>query len=141
MKKRVKLQYEQIVFLHAYLRQIDLSLDRCRWTNFSELKLYYRDKINPDEVIGFLSEKVDKSVIQADLNYELKEPSFSEKLFNLLLKLSGKSNFLTTSELSHLRKLMLSFKELLQSPLISYNEEIESLRLNIAMFYSYRLEH
>ena len=141
MKNRVQFKYEFIVFLYAYLRQIDLSLDRCRWTNISELRLYYQDKITPDEVVRFLSEKVDNSVIHADLNYELKEPSFSEKLYNLLLKLSGKSNVLTVAELSHLRKLLLSFNELLQSSTTHYNAEIESLRLNIALFYSYRLEH
>jgi hypothetical protein len=43
-----------IVFLYAYLRQADLSLDRSRWVSLSKLRDYYKTQINPEIVADYM---------------------------------------------------------------------------------------
>ncbi|WP_461109929.1 hypothetical protein [Spirosoma koreense] len=43
-----------IIFLYAYLRQADLSIDRVRWTAWIELSHFYKDRLKPDQVIKIL---------------------------------------------------------------------------------------
>ena len=74
--------YKFIVFLYAYLRQIDLSLARSRNEPLLNLKTYYENQISPELVVDFLVSNfsVKKSL---NSNYVITSRSFS--VFNKLV--------------------------------------------------------
>jgi len=55
--EEIKVKYNEILFIYAYLRQIDLSLDRVRWTSWNELQYYFKDQLQPLQIIGYLERK------------------------------------------------------------------------------------
>lgn len=55
MNKSYKIDYNDMGFFYAYFRQMTLSLDRCRWTSWTELKLFYeRRSIDPIEIVTYI---------------------------------------------------------------------------------------
>ena len=65
----IKLKYNFLVFLYAYLRQIDSSLDRSRWGSIEELREYYNIQIAPEHIVNYLMQKY-------DINDELEKSYF-----------------------------------------------------------------
>lgn len=57
MNRKIYFDYEFILFLYAYFRQADLSLDRSKWTDWEELQGYYQQQIAPGKVAVLLLEK------------------------------------------------------------------------------------
>ena len=47
--KKISFEYQFIVFLSAYLRQIDLSLDRSRWTSWGGIARVLQKSIEPQK--------------------------------------------------------------------------------------------
>ncbi|KKX46935.1 hypothetical protein L950_0229180 [Sphingobacterium sp. IITKGP-BTPF85] len=43
----MKIDYAFVVFLYAYINQIDLSLDRSRWESIDNLRNFYKIKFHP----------------------------------------------------------------------------------------------
>ncbi|UZT99174.1 hypothetical protein ODZ84_06275 [Chryseobacterium fluminis] len=52
--KKVQINYSQLLFLYAYLRLINLSLDRNRWTTWDELQDYFNNITAPSKVAQYL---------------------------------------------------------------------------------------
>ncbi|KFF08295.1 hypothetical protein IX38_05870 [Chryseobacterium luteum] len=52
--KKVQINYSQLLFLYAYLRLINLSLDRNRWTTWDELQSYFKNIMAPSKVAQYL---------------------------------------------------------------------------------------
>lgn len=133
MKKRMYFNYKFIVFLYAYLRQIDLSLARSRDEPLLNLIKYYENQINPEVVVDFLASNfsAEKSL---NSSYVITDGSIS--LFNkfkfLIYKLIRKNNFLKCSEIVESINELLLFIEFLKSNKDIDRSKIEKLRLNIA---------
>lgn len=126
-----KLSYKEMLFLYAFLRQMDLSLDRSRWTSVEELQNYYLDRISPEQMINYLNLKLNLS--SEDLNH-LTEPT--EMSFKDKLKLFFNKNLLTKKEATDLYHLLLLFDQHLKSGSKEYTVETEGLRMDIGRFYS-----
>ena len=47
---KVFIEYKYLVGLCAYIRQADLSIDRCRWTSWNELRDFYSGRINEEYI-------------------------------------------------------------------------------------------
>lgn len=135
--------YKFIVFLYAYLRQIDLSLARSRDEPLLNLRIYYENQISPELVVDFLVSNfsVKKSL---NSNYVITSRSFSvfNKFKFLIYKLIRKNNFLNCTEIIESINELLLFNGILKSNKDIDGSEIEKLRINIANLSSiidYRL--
>lgn len=135
--KEFKIKYNQLLFLYAYFRHIDLSLDRSRWTSWDQLKDYYTNRLKPASVIEYLNRSFDLE--KTDLNklvFSLEKKSLLKRL-----RLTVAQNLLfKQKEILYCCKLLWDFERELHSDTKEYNLKIEKLRINIAEFYSEFLE-
>ena len=135
--KKIKVEYNQLMFLYAYLRLINLSLDRSRWTTWSEFQLYYKDVIQPDKVIQYLESSFqlpENDLAQSVLLFK------KEDIADVLAAKVFKRFFLRQSEVLYCYKLLRSFENFLNSNSENYNMEMEMLRCDIAEYYRVILE-
>ena len=88
--------YKFIVFLYAYLRQIDLSLARSRDEPLLNLKIYYENQISPEGVVDCLASNFSAKK-SLNSNYVITDKSISViyKFKFLIYKLIKKNNFLS----------------------------------------------
>jgi hypothetical protein len=130
----LEVDYKQILFFYAFLRQVDLSLDRSRWTSLKELQDYYQDRISPEQMITYL--KIKLNVPDGDFNQLTAQAENSKSKF----KLFSKKTLLSEEEMVNLYQLLLLFDACLKSGQEQYTIETEGLRVDIAKFYSLLLE-
>lgn len=130
----LEVDYKQILFFYAFLRQVDLSLDRSRWTSLKELHDYYQDRISPEQMISYL--KIRLNVPDGNFNPSIAQAENSKSKF----KLFAKKTVLSEEEIKNLHHLLLMFDGCLKSGQEQYTIETESLRVDIAKFYSLLLE-
>ncbi|MDQ0593656.1 hypothetical protein QFZ37_002025 [Chryseobacterium ginsenosidimutans] len=126
-----KLNQKQILFLYAYLRQMDRSLDKSRWTSVKELNDYYKDRITPEQVINYL--QINFNIAKEDLNITSVSPS--AMTFRDKFRMFFQRNHLSTEKITNIYNLLLSFDRHLKSD-SPYTTETEVLRIDIARFYS-----
>lgn len=128
--KKYKFEYRFLVFLYAYLRQADLSLDRAIWSSPDELKNYYKNQIAPELLIDYLlshsevtnlTEKNQRKYPKAVKRI----PYFFQKLWN--------GSFLTEREILHCIRLLSRLKECLSQTEVD-KLFLGKLRDDIAIF-------
>jgi hypothetical protein len=135
--KKFKVKYGLILFIYAYLRQIDLSLDRSRWVEWSEFQSYFENKINPIRIIQYLK----KSFLLPDPDLQHYIISLENKtIIDKLCFIFFKNPILTEDEIVYCCKLLWNFNAIYESSAEHYNVEIEKLRINIAQYYTKVLE-
>ncbi len=135
--KKNEINYSQLQFLYAYLRQIDLSLDRSRWGNWYDLQNYFKNRIQPNKVIEYI--KYSFQLPDIDIKqfvFALERRTILEKIKYTIIK----SSCLKQNEILYCCKLLLAFEKELKSDLEKYNLEIEKLRIDIAKYYTEILE-
>ncbi len=134
--KNFKIKNNQLLFLYAYLRLIDLSLDRSRWTSWSELQSYFENSITPSQVIQYMEN-----------SFHFSKPDFNEFVFFIEKKtIFGKiksalfKKLLEQNEIFCCYHLLRNFEKILKSDIENYDLEIEKLRIEIAKYYTEVLE-
>lgn len=130
--KNIQIRYGQLLFLYAYLRLIDLSLDRSRWSSLSNLRFYFKSTITIYQVIQYLENSF--HLTETDLTtfvYHSKKRSITEKLNFAIFR----EVFLTEDDIVYCYKLLWDLEKILNSDLEKYNLEIEKLRIDIAKYY------
>lgn len=133
----LEVDYKQILFFYAFLRQVDLSLDRSRWTSLKELHEYYQDRISPEQMISYL--KIRLNVPDGNFS-QLPAQDENRKNAKSKFKLFAKKALLSEEELSNFYHLLELFDGCLKSGKEQYTIETEGLRVDIAKFYSLLLE-
>jgi hypothetical protein len=131
--KRIKFNYEYLVFLYAYLRQIDLSLDRVRWGNWSELKEYYKGRIPPLKVAQSLEMKFTFRPGENLIDSTAIEPDVFERCYSFLLNMVC-TYYLSEDQAQYCYQLLSRFDSFLNLDVDKYNLEMERLREDIAKF-------
>ena len=134
---RVRVKYEVLLFLYAYLRKIDLSLDRSRWTSWRKLQEYYEGYVDPMIIVDYLKVKFDLP------DTEFQNLPFFPKKSSSVKKLSSaftKRYYLNQDEILYCCYLIVAFNDALLSDAEAYSEEFEKLRVDIANFYTTVLE-
>lgn len=135
--KEFKLDYDKILFLYAYLRQADLSIDRSRWDSLDKLKNYYKKNIMPKQMLKYLIKELEiKKTNYTDFIYKPKSKTAMKKLKDSLFN----KTVLDEDEVLYCCQLLSSFEQILKSNFTDFNLEIEKLRTSIAMFYNESLE-
>ncbi|QYS88244.1 hypothetical protein EH230_14070 [Flavobacterium columnare] len=137
--QKIDINYKFLVFLYAYLRQIDLSLDRSRWDSWSNLKEYYKTQINISEVVDQLL-KISKLKLDIPtISFFVEEPSLLKRVKDFFLSLIIKKHYISDVEVLYCCQLLNKFKDLLNNNFSSYPLEAEKLRVDISKFNSYVL--
>ena len=129
--KKVQINYSQLLFLYAYLRLINLSLDRNRWTTWDELQNYFKNIISPSKVAQYLinSFNLPKTDFK-NFNFIPGEKSvFTRLKFGLFKTFS-----LQQDEVLYCCKLLYDFDKVLNSDTKKYHSGIEKIRVNIAIY-------
>ena len=133
--KKIKFKYEYIVFLYAYLRQIDLSLDRSRWGNWGDLIEYYKDQIQPMTVAKSLQKNSNFKPSEIFADISIKKPNFIGKCCLFLSSAVMGRPYMTANETQYCYQLLIRFDFFLSADLNKYSLEMEKLRVDIAKFY------
>ncbi len=132
--KKIKVDYDDLIFIYAYFRYIDLSLDRSRWNLWFEVKSFFSDKLQAADVLNYLVQKY--GIPQIDIDWKsyvvpYKRRIFLKKIFNL---------YLYEVEILYIYKILKTFEQYLDLDIKNYNITIEKLRLDAAILNTYILE-
>ncbi|WP_343687764.1 hypothetical protein [Chryseobacterium gleum] len=131
--KNVQLDYSQLLFLYAYLRLVDLSLDRSRWTTWDELHDYFKNIIAPSQITQYLINIF--NLPQTDFKNFNFIPQ-NKSLLNRLRPIVFNTVPLKQNEVLYCCKLLFQFDEALHSDIKKYHLGIERIRIDIAEYYS-----
>lgn len=124
------MKYYQLLFFYAYLRHLDLSLDRSRWDSWNDFKHYINNTIQPLSVIEYLKKRFKLS----ETEDRFVCPRRRKNIIFKRKSLSKKENPF------YCYKLISDFEKTLQSDITTYNEDVEKLRITISNYYSKQLE-
>jgi len=136
--KNFNIQYKQLLFFYAYLRMIDLSLDRSRWGNGNEFLAYSKTMIPPKMMIKFIQENSNLEINPNLINVEL--PKDRNTLIKRLFKIVFNYILLSESDILYCCNVLQEFDKILTLDIKDYNFDVEALRQKIAIYYSTRLE-
>jgi hypothetical protein len=131
--KNIQLNYSQLLFLYAYLRLVDLSLDRNKWTTWDELQDYFKNIISPSQIAQYLINTF--NLPKTDFKNFHFIPQ-NKSLFNRLRPIVFKTFPLKQDEVLYCCKLLFQFDEALHSDIQKYHLGIERIRIDIAEYYS-----
>ncbi|WP_124576955.1 hypothetical protein [Pedobacter sp. KBW06] len=132
----VKIKYDQLLFLFVYLRQLDLSLDRSRWTSWTELQAYYKNVIPPSKVIQYLKVSFHLPDTKLTPVTIVPEKKIMDIIATMLKARVFKRYQLRQDEILYCYNLLLTFDDVLNSDIEIYNIEIEKLRIGVATYGS-----
>jgi len=132
--KNIKFKYDYLVFLCAYLRNVDLSLDRSweAW-NGKELRNYYRDFIPPIKVANSLQKRA--SNIDLSDNVETKVISKDFLWIKRAYFYFFPLRTLADDDIKICYTLLLQVQKFLESDIQQYNMELQQLRVDISNYY------
>jgi hypothetical protein len=128
----IKIEYKLVVFLYAYLHQIDLSLDRSRWVPLIELREYYRTQIAPEKVSNFLLRQLDLEDNRLQNLYFVGDTHLLDKIKDLFFLYFKKETFLKKEEIYYCCQKLLILDQYLKSNFEVDKLEIEKLRIELA---------
>lgn len=131
---KVKIRYEHAVFLFAYLNQIDLSLDRSRWSTMKDLRIYYSTQIRPEDLVSYFIKHYDFEVNYHNKIYFIKKAFFFSKLRDCLFLNFKKNVFLKKDEILYCFQKLILLDNYLKSDDEIHKLEIEKLRIELTIF-------
>lgn len=132
--KKIKLEYNLCVFLFAYLNQADLSLHRAGWTSIRELKSFYSNQVNPQDVVKFLILNADIDESKLGYFYGIKEYGLRKTILSRINFLLGFPPVFLKDEIYYICQKLIDFAEMLEKDTEVHPLEMEKLRLEISKF-------
>ncbi len=139
--KKINFSYNFLVFLYAFLRQIDLSLDRSRWFTIYELKKHYEDSdVNPNKVLKYLMKENNINFKDFNIKYEIEKPSLFSRCRNSMYKVLNLNSFLTRNELYFCCQNLYNLNQFLNNCDGVEKVDIEKLRIELSKFTYENLE-
>lgn len=130
--KKVELHYAQVLFLFAYYRQIDLSLDRCRWESLEVLDDYFNSLLSFEKVKEYL--RTTFSISENELLFEV---FIIQKRNRVNLFQCFKKKFVfDRNDIIFCFQLLTKLKLQLDSQDKEYSLKMEAIRLEVAILCS-----
>jgi hypothetical protein len=131
-KKLLFFKYDFIVFLYAYLRQTELSMDRSRWSTWTELKEYYKKRIAPGRVAMLLLTTA--GITPSEINEaEVKRSSGWQKFKDIINRIIFGKCYMKEVEILYCYQQLMAFEKAVNSDIEQYNMDLEKLRVNICL--------
>ncbi|PSK86882.1 hypothetical protein [Taibaiella chishuiensis] len=133
--KKVQFKYDFLLFLYAYLRQMDLSLDRSRWEGLSDLRVYYKTQLSPQTVTESLIRQSGIRLSENLSSYFPKPMDIKKRrILGVYNHYLSRKHFLKEDEITYCCELLNQFSELLLSNVDQYDTRVEKLRNEISSF-------
>jgi hypothetical protein len=130
----ILLEHQTLVALYAYLRHLDLSLDRSRWGPWQDYVTYSQSQVAPAVIAQFLQRKC-YGVEAVATSGVIPDHSYSKlRLLYLARTLMQRNNYLTSSEVAYMWQALKTYQSYLATDWDTYSVELEKLRLRIARF-------
>lgn len=130
--RKMKIKYSFVVFLYAYLNQIDLSLDRSRWESIDKLRDFYSTQISPKKVANYLIDKLGLNVKKLNNLIFIGEESFWDKIKDSLLSSLKRDVILEDDKVYFLCQKLLLLDHFLEDGEQVHKLEIEKLRVEFS---------
>ncbi len=127
-------KYEFLIFLYAYLRQVDLSLDRSRWDSLKPFREYYKEQIQPKIVSDYLIRYSNLDLKKIQWVNFIRGATFFKKIKYLISRLLTRNNFLISDEIYYCCQKLLILQDYLNSGDEIHKLEIEKLRIEFNKF-------
>ena len=127
--RKVKLEYSFVVFLYAYLIQIDLSLDKSRWLPIDDLRDFYKSQISPKQVSDYLLNNLQLNVKRLNLVIFIGDSSFWARIKEMFWSCFRKDILLKEDQLIYLYQKLRLLNKILEADGISTsigNREIKT---------------
>ncbi|WP_223585058.1 hypothetical protein [Sphingobacterium sp. GVS05A] len=128
----MKINYSFVVFLYAYLNQIDLSLDRSRWESIDKLRDFYSTQISPKKVANYLADKLGLDVKKLNNLIFIGEESLWDKIKDSLLSSLKRDVILEDDKVYFLCQKLLLLDNFLEDGEQVHKLEIEKLRIEFS---------
>jgi hypothetical protein len=128
----MKIKYSFVVFLYAYLNQIDLSLDRSRWEHLDNLRDFYRSQISPKKVANYLIDNLGLDVKKLNNLIFIGEESLWDKIKDSLLSSLKRDVILEDDKVYFLCQKLLLLDNFLEDGEHVHKLEIEKLRIEFS---------
>ncbi|WP_343318227.1 hypothetical protein [Sphingobacterium multivorum] len=128
----MKIKYSFVVFLYAYLNQIDLSLDRSRWESIDKLRDFYSTQISPKKVANYLIDKLGLNVEKLNYLFFINEESMWDKIKDSLLSSLKRDVILEDDKVYFLCQKLLLLDNFLENGEQVHRLEIEKLRIEFS---------
>ncbi|WP_367331319.1 hypothetical protein [Sphingobacterium multivorum] len=128
----MKIKYSFVVFLYAYLNQIDLSLDRSRWESIDKLRDFYSTQISPKKVANYLIDKLGLNVGKLNYLFFINEESMWDKIKDSLLSSLKRDVILEDDKVYFLCQKLLLLDNFLENSEQVHRLEIEKLRIEFS---------
>lgn len=130
----IPLKHQTLVALYAYLRHLDLSLDRSRWGAWQDYVAYSQTQVAPAVIMHFLEHKC-SVVAMVDTNGVIPTHSYAKlRLLYLVRTLMRRNNYLTSVEVAYVWQALETYQRYLATDWNAYSIELETLRVRIANF-------
>jgi hypothetical protein len=129
--KNIEFEEDFMVFLYAYLIQLNLSLDRSRWTMWKELEDYYSHQIDPILICNYL-ESIHEIPVNRSVNFPLIVKSRIDNIKDYLTTVIFKKVYLSNSEVLFCYEVLKIFHSYLQSTIEIDKYEIETFRIRVS---------
>ncbi|RYU72608.1 hypothetical protein [Hymenobacter persicinus] len=134
--ERIKIEHDFLVFLFAYLRHLDLSLDRSRWNGWADYLVYTRGRIQSATISSYLKGKIGPVSVTNTANI-LPNYSYRESRLRYLWRIcTWQNDYLTLYATSYACQLLDRHNAYLRADITEFTPELEMLRRDIADFYT-----
>ena len=135
--KQIKIKQQFVVFLFAYFRQIDLSIDRGRTVPWQELRDYYKTQLDPLVVAEALKKQ---SCLKLEYNRNAitiipGRPSVLSKVNNFFFRIFNKKYLISEAEVEYCYYLLYKFNDLLTYNLDGFILETGQSKIDLAKWY------
>lgn len=130
--RKVKFEYSLVVFLYAYLIQIDLSLDRSRWMPIDDLRDFYKSQISPKQVSDYLVANLQLNVKRLNLLIFIGNSSFWTRIKDMLWSRFRKDILLEEDQLIYLCQKLSLLNKILEADEPVHPLETERLRVEFS---------
>lgn len=132
---KVFIDYKYLIGVSACLRQVDLSIDRCRWTSWNELRVFYKGRTGVDYFFDFFINKCQ----ELNLSPQYHESGSTTGKFSYIIRrfllASKQKSFMTINELETGYYLLNEFKSMLRNESPD-PKHVELIRFRIANYYN-----
>ncbi|MFY0255724.1 hypothetical protein ACDQ55_17420 [Chitinophaga sp. 30R24] len=133
---KVFIDYKYLIGISACLRQVDLSIDRCRWTSWNELRAFYKERTGVDYFFDFFINKCQELSLSPRYHESNSTTGkFSYIIRSLLLAFLKQKSFMTINELETSYYLLNEFKSMLRNESPD-PKHVELIRFRIANYYT-----
>jgi hypothetical protein len=139
--RKVKLDYKLLVFIYAYLRQIDLSIDRARWGYWDGFLNYYTKQVRPLKIALLLLKKSNLANPETSIMFSIEPQSFLKKLWGRLYQIATRSCYLKQAGIEYCCQLLYRFDKFLLADFSTYDFQNETIRIDLISFNYNFLEH